>query len=212
MQSGQITKMPNPRFNRTYPLFGKNTNNIKTMSNHPHTNPSKKQPTEAVEDIARETADAAKESSHMATQAVRNLTETTRNTAHHAADKAKEAYRSASMHADETLATSKEYVRSNPVPVVLGAVAFGAAMGCMVMVAMRKRTFGERYEDEPFNAVRDALLGALSPLTQQVHRGYDSARDGAGKAMGRMHGIGSGRTCNSFPDRMGRVGNNLKFW
>lgn len=149
---------------------------------------------EAAREIARRAADAAKESANRAT------------------DTAKEMYQSATLKARDTLATSKEYVRRNPVPVVLGAIAFGAAIGCMLMMARRKPTFGERYADEPLVAVREAILGALAPVTQRVHEGYDSARDGAGKAMDRVHCFGTGLTGNSFSHRMGRIGNNLKFW
>lgn len=129
-----------------------------------------------------------------------------------ATESAKEMYHTAAVKADETLETSKEYVRRNPVPVVLGAVAFGAALGYLLQAALRKQTFSERYADEPMSAVRDAIFGALSPVTQRVHDGYDKARDGAGKAMDRLHQIGTRHIGNSFSDRVGRVGNNLKFW
>ncbi len=125
---------------------------------------------------------------------------------------AKDIYQTAAVKAEETLETSKEYVRRNPVPVVLGAVAFGVALGYMLHAAIRKQTFTERYTDEPMSAVRDAILGALSPVTQRVHDGYDLARDGAGKAMNRLHRMGTRHSCNSFSDRVGRIGNNLKFW
>jgi hypothetical protein len=86
------------------------------------------------------------------------------------------------------------------------------AIGYMVMMIRRKSTFGERYADEPLVAVREAILGALAPVTQRVHKGYDSARDGAGKAMDRAYGFDSGRTVNSLSHQIGRIGNNLKFW
>jgi hypothetical protein len=121
-------------------------------------------------------------------------------------------YHSATLKAEDTLVTSREYVRRNPVPVVLGAIAFGVAIGYTLMMARRKPTFGERYADEPLVAVREAILGALAPVTQRVHKGYDSARDGAGKVMERVHHFGPGHTVESFSDRIGRIGNNLKFW
>ena len=112
----------------------------------------------------------------------------------------------------ETLATSKEYVRRNPVPVVLGAVAFGVGIGYMLTMARRKQTFGESYADEPLAAVREVFLGALAPVAQGVHKGYDSARHGAEKAMDRMQSFVPGRNGGSLSDQIGRIGNNLKFW
>ncbi len=49
----------------------------------------------------------------------------------------------------------------------------------MLTVAQRKPTFRERYTDAPLAAVRDAIMGALAPVTQRVHKGYDSELDDA---------------------------------
>lgn len=159
--------------------------NAKDISNHT---------IEVDEDMAEEVVDATKHKFQRAT------------------DSAKEMYLSAAVKAEESLESSKEYVRRNPVPVVLGALAFGAALGYLLQSAVRKQTFSEHYADEPMSAVRDAILGALSPVTQRVHDGYDLARDGAGKAMDRLHRIGTRHNGNSISDRFGRIGNNLKFW
>lgn len=132
--------------------------------------------------------------------------------ANRAADTTKEMYRSAALKARDTLAASTEYVRRNPVPVVFGAFAFGAAIGCLLMMARRKATFSERLADEPLVAVREALLGALAPVVHRVHQGYDSARDGAERAMDRVHRFGPGHAGGSVSDRIGRIGHNLKFW
>lgn len=178
---------------------------------------------EAAREIAYRAGDAAREIAQRATFAAKDVTgavddvvgdvtNATKDAAKRATDTAKDMYQSAALKAGETLATSKEYVRRNPVPVVLGAIAFGAAVGYMLMMARRKPSFSERYADEPLVAVRDAVLGALAPVAQRVHKGYDSARDGAGKVMERVHGFGPGRNVESFSDQIGRIGNNLKFW
>lgn len=163
--------------------------------------------------------DTDREGAHRSTFALKQVTDAVGDLAGEvtvatkdATEAAKDIYQSAKCKAGEALATSKGYVRRNPVPVILGAVAFGAALGCLVMMARRKQTFGERYADEPMVAVREALLGALAPVTQRVHKGYDSARDGAGKVMDRVYNFGTGRTSNSLSDQIGRIGNNLKFW
>ena len=177
---------------------------------------------EAARGIASRAADTAKETAQEATAAVKEITgvfedvvkevtAATKEAAKCTAGTAKDMYRSAAQKAGDTLVTSKEYVRRNPVPVVLGAIAFGAAIGYILM-SRRKRTFSERYSDEPLIAVREALLGALTPVAQRVHDGYDSAREGAEKIMERVHSHGPGSIGDSFSNQIGRIGNNLKFW
>ena len=136
----------------------------------------------------------------------------TKDAAHRATDTAKDMYQSASLKAEDTLANSKEYVRQNPVLVVVGAIAFGAAIGCMLMMARRQPTFRERYVDEPMDSAREAILAALAPLAQRLHKGYDSARDNAGKAIDQVHRFNPGRTADSLSEQIGRAGHNLKFW
>lgn len=171
-----------------------------------------KQIPEAAREIAQQATTVAKNFTGAVEDAAGDVTDATTVAVSRATDAAQEMYQSAKVKAGETLETSREYVRRNPVPVVLGAIAFGAALGCLLMMARRKQTFGERYAEEPLVAVRDAILGALAPVTQRVHQGYDLARDGAGKAMERVHNFGSGRNRNSMSDQISRIGNNLKFW
>jgi len=136
----------------------------------------------------------------------------TKDAAHRATDTTRDMYQSAALKAEDTLETSKEYVRQNPVLAVVGAVAFGAAIGCMLMIARRQPTFRERYVDERLDSMREAVLAALAPVAQRLHEGFDSARDGAGKAMDRVHRFNPGRTFDSLSGQIGRVGSNFKFW
>jgi len=188
-----------------------------------HPDPSSSQLPEAAAEITRRAADAAGETASKAVAAAKDvagavaevagdLTHAAKDAASRTTDAAKDMYQSAALKAEDALATSKDYVRRNPVPVVLGAIAFGAAIGYLLLTPRRKPTFSERYADEPLAAVREAIFEALAPVTQRVHRGYDSAREGAGKAMDRVHHAGSGRTCESISDQIGRIGSNLKFW
>lgn len=171
---------------------------------------------EEVEDLAGDFAGATRDTCHTLASKVENGVERTKEYAQHAVDVTKDAakdmYHSAALRAENSLANSKEYVRRNPVLVVAGALAFGAAVGCLIMMARRQPTFRERYVDEPLDSARDAILTALAPVTQRLHDGYDSARDGAGRAMNRMHRIHPGRTMESLSDQIARVGSNLKFW
>ncbi len=168
--------------------------------------------TDAAKDVKATVEDLAKDTCHTLSSKVEQGVERTKDYAQHAVDATKDIYQSTAIKAEMTLENSKDYVRRNPVPVVLGAIAFGAALGYLLVMSRRKPTFSERYAQEPMGAVREALLGALAPVTQRVHEGYDSARNGAGKAIERVQRFGTGHSCDSFSDQLGRIGNNLKFW
>ena len=168
--------------------------------------------TDAAKDAGQTVSSKVEEGVETAKGHGRHAVEATKEAAHRATDTAKEVYRSAALKAGDTLATSKQYVRQNPLSIVLGAFVFGAAIGCLVMSARRKPTFGERFMDEPVTSVREAILASLAPVTRRVHDSYDAARDGVGKAMDRVHRGSHGHVVDSFSDRIGRVGSNLKFW
>lgn len=157
---------------------------------------------ERTREYAQHAVEATRDAAHRAT----------RDAAHRATDAAKDMYQSAALKAEDTLAASKAYVRENPVLVVVGALAFGAAIGCMLMLARRQPTLRERYVDEPLGSVREALLVATAPVAQRLHEGYDSALRGAGNAMDRVHRFNLRRSVDSLPEQIGRVGSNLKFW
>lgn len=193
------------------------------MNTDLHTEQMRNPLPEAAREAAHRVAETAKETARVAAATARDatgaledasgdFTDAARDAAKRATAAAKEVYHSVAVKAEDTMETSREFVRRNPVPVVLGAIAFGAALGYMLMMARRTPTFGERYADEPLVAVRDAIRGALAPVTQRVHRGYDSACEGAGKAMDRVHRFGAERNGNSISHQLGRIGNNLKFW
>lgn len=143
---------------------------------------------------------------------IHHLQESIQHGAQRATDKASEMYESAAQRAEDTLTTSKDFVRRNPVPVVLGALAIGAAIGYLIVRGRHKPTFGERFADEPLASVREVILSALAPVSQRVHDGYDSARDGVGNVLDRVSHFHPRRVTDSLSDRIGRVGSNLKFW
>lgn len=118
-----------------------------------------------------------------------------------ATEKVRGMYRCAATKAGESLAAGKKCVRKNPVPVVLGAVVLGAAVGFLILNSRRKLTFVERFADEPLSSVREAILTALAPVSQRVHDGYESAQQGVGKAFDRAGRFGRSR-----------AGKNFRFW
>lgn len=144
--------------------------------------------------------EAAKEISERAAHTAKDVTGAVEHMAKDVGNATKEFYHTAALKAEDGFEASKECMRRNPVPIVLGAIAFGAALGYLMVMSRRKPTFVERYAEEPFHAVREAFLGAIAPVTHRVHKGYDSARDGAERSV------------HSFSDQVGRVGSNLKFW
>jgi ElaB/YqjD/DUF883 family membrane-anchored ribosome-binding protein len=168
--------------------------------------------TDAAKDAYRTLSSNAEEGVERTKEIAQHAVDATKDAAHRATDTARDMCQSATLRAEETLATSKEYVRQNPVLVVVGAFAFGAAIGCMLMMARRQPTFRELYVDEPLDAAHKAILAALTPVAHRLHEGYDSARNGAGQAMDRVHRFSPGHTLDSLSGQIGRVGHNLKFW
>lgn len=123
--------------------------------------------------------------------------------------RAKEMVHTVANQAGETFADTREYVRRNPVAFVLGSLAFGVAVGYLIINARRKPSFGERFADEPLGSVREVIRDAFAPVAHRVHEGYDSAREGVGKVMNRMR---PHRSSQSLSDRIGRAAHNMKFW
>ncbi len=109
------------------------TNPINNVNTDIHPEPSTSQLPEAAEEIAHRAADTAKEAARVTVVAkdvagavkevAGDVSDAAKDAAKRATDTAKEMYQSAALKADGALATSREYVRQNPVPVVLGAIA-----------------------------------------------------------------------------------------
>ncbi len=70
----------------------------------------------------------------------------TKDAAQHATQAAKDIYQSAATRAEDTLTQSKQYVRENPLPVVLGAFTLGLTLGCLLgMSHHQEPTFRDRF-------------------------------------------------------------------
>ena len=141
------------------------------------------------------------------------LPENIREAANHVSDSARNACQTMTATVEDTVARSKEYARQNPVPVILGALAFGAALGYMIMMTRREEpTFRERFAGDPVNTAREAIYAALAPVARRIHDEFDSARDGAGAALDKLHSFHPSRAADSWSGQLRRVGSNLKFW
>lgn len=75
-----------------------------------------------------------------------------------------EAYESVRQEAGALFSCASAQIRKNPVPVVLGAVAFGVAVGCLLMSGRHTPTFQERYVNEPLDQATDTISAALNRL------------------------------------------------
>ncbi|MHB1078268.1 MAG: hypothetical protein ACYC67_02635 [Prosthecobacter sp.] len=81
--------------------------------------------TQAAKDAAQRGIAATQAAAKDATQAAKDLYKT-------AAVRAEDLYHTAAVRAEDTLVQSKQYVRENPIPVVLGAFALGLTLGCLL--------------------------------------------------------------------------------
>lgn len=117
----------------------------------------------------------------------------------------KEAMEAITTQVKDKLSHTKDYVRENPLPVILGALIFGVAVGCTIAFTKREEpTLRERLVDQPLSDFREAIYAALSPVADRLRDDYATARDGVERTFsGRGH---------KWSDQLNRVGRNLKFW
>lgn len=144
---------------------------------------------------------------------IENLAEDVTGATQRVTDAAKAACKTVAAKVEDSVERSKVCVRQNPIPVLLGALVCGVAVGCLVARSCRREaSLQERLAEDPVNVARAMIYSALAPLGKGLHEGYDSARDGVGKAMHRLHAKLPSSRADSLGDQLGRVLGNLKFW
>lgn len=79
------------------------------------------QPAPASKDFAQQLASTAKEAAQQVTAKTKEVTQA-----------AKDMFQSAATRAEDTLVQSRQYVRENPLPVVLGTFTLGLTLGCLL--------------------------------------------------------------------------------
>ena len=130
--------------------------------------------TDGAREVANRITDAAKDTAQHATDVAKDVTqgvtEAARGAVQQATDGAREIVQTVSAKAEETLARTKDYVRLNPTPVLLGALSIGAALGLMALMKRRQQepTFRERFVSEPLDTARKAIYAALAPLAHRM--------------------------------------------
>jgi ElaB/YqjD/DUF883 family membrane-anchored ribosome-binding protein len=114
--------------------------------------------------------------------------------------------------ADSAMTCTGDYVKKHPVPVVLGALAFGVALGYTIYSSRRESAYTEKYVGGPFGNARDLLLSALAPVGDRLHDAYGSARSHAHKAAESIHDFDPRNPIDCLSSKLRRAGQTLKFW
>ncbi|MDP1587744.1 MAG: hypothetical protein Q8M07_08385 [Prosthecobacter sp.] len=100
----------------------------------------------SLDQLPQAAKDMAQQATHAAKEAAQRGFAATKDAAQHATQAAKDIYQSAATHAEDTLVQSKQYVRENPLPVVLGAFTLGLTLGCLMGLSRHHEpTFRERF-------------------------------------------------------------------
>ncbi len=136
------------------------------------------------------------------------LTDATRDAAHQVSDTVKEACHTMSNRVEDTVLRAKGYVQQNPLPVVVGSLVLGAAIGCLVAVS-RRQSLKERFTQDPVNTAREILYAALEPMGRRLDHGVDAVSDGAERAVRNVRDYMPFHSRDSWGRQMVR---HLRFW
>lgn len=80
----------------------------------------------------------------------------------------KEASQAICSEAEHLLACATDRIRENPVPIVVGALALGVAIGYLIVSGRHTPTFRERYVNEPLDHAVDSLGSSVSRLVENL--------------------------------------------
>ena len=155
--------------------------------------PISNQVRDGAKDAVQSAAAIAKEAADSTSSAARDIFQTAKAKAGDLYDvargRAEETYQDVRTQADHTAQVTGQYVKANPVPALLGALAFGASLGCLLALALRRPqpSFRQQYMDEPMNAARDAIYDVLAPVVKRMRTSCEAAQDGTNKTLDGMH-------------------------
>ncbi|MDH4477477.1 MAG: hypothetical protein QE274_13475 [Verrucomicrobiaceae bacterium] len=113
-----------------------------------------------------------------------------------------------SNRVEDTVLRAKGYVQQNPLPVVVGSLVLGAAIGCLVAVS-RRQSLKERFTHDPVNTAREILYAALEPMGRRLDHGVDAVSDGAERAVRNVRDYMPFHSRDSWGRQMVR---HLRFW
>lgn len=106
---------------------------------------------------------------------------------------------------------AREMVTRNPVPTVLGALVFGAAVGYLIYSRRDQLTLPDRFVRETESFGR-RLSNAPNRISSLFNDGVEMASTGAGKASDYIHDLPTHEVLNSISGSLNRICNRLKFW
>lgn len=106
---------------------------------------------------------------------------------------------------------ASEMVRKNPLPTVLGALAFGAAVGYLVFSSRGTPSIGDRLVRESRSA-RSRLAEAPGFLSSLFHDGAEAASRQASRASSFVHDLPAEEVLHSISSKLDRISKRLKFW
>lgn len=196
------------------------------VMNDEHPSPLNQLPEKAGE-IAQQASTATREAIATARDragaALATAREKTNEAMHVARDRATEAYgvardqtqkalHTAKDKTNEALAQSGNYVKENPIPALLGALAVGIVVGILISRKEEERTFRQRFAEDPVNTARGAVFAALAPIAEKLHDQYDMARSGAQHAVNRINTRQNRRAVDDIVSQARRTASHLKFW
>jgi hypothetical protein len=106
---------------------------------------------------------------------------------------------------------AKDMITRNPVPTVLGAMVFGAAVGYLVFSRREQLDLPHRLvrETERFGRRLSHAPGRVSSL---FHDGVEMASAGAGKASNYLHDLPNREVLDNISGSLNKICNRLKFW
>lgn len=122
-----------------------------------------------------------------------------------------EKVKSAGDHCNTACRRAVDAVKRNPIPAVLGAMVFGAAVGYLIYSRREDITIPDRFAREA-EALRRRLRNAPDRLSSLLHDGVERASAGAGKASDFIHGLPANDVIDSITGSLNRTCNRLKFW
>lgn len=79
-------------------------------------------------------------------------------------DSAATAYHAIRQETCHLVSSASESIRRNPVPAVVGAAVFGAAVCYLILSGRHEATFKERYVSEPLEDASDSLRTSMRSL------------------------------------------------
>ena len=102
--------------------------------------------TNAAKDLYQTISSDAKDSLAHGKEYAQHALEATRDAAQNATDAVKDTCKTVAAKTEVAIAQSNDYVRQHPLPIIVGALALGMALGCMIGMSQRHEpTFRQRY-------------------------------------------------------------------